>query len=122
MGRLDDARLQKTVSEKADLFGFGSENAAVYHGQKHYPELPAAEQRTRGGEMTRYLSSARATLAHPDSVEVRVNQDGSRSFIGDLRDKAAEWATVFRSQIPDGIPPGHWWWWYPDPPPPPIED
>ncbi len=78
MGRLPDDKLVSALTRRARELRMGSEIAAVYHAQKHHKELPKGEKR-RGGQMTSYLRSARDTIAHADSKDVTMMQDGSRS-------------------------------------------
>ncbi len=67
---------------------FGTESAAVYHANKHYPELPKSHKTGSGNDLTKYLNSAQTTIR--DGVpNVRVGQDGSLivSFVQGYKQK-----------------------------------
>jgi hypothetical protein len=56
---------------------FAAESSIVYHTEKHYGQLPPAEQAPPGGsKVEAYMKSARLTISTPTSVEARAAQNG----------------------------------------------
>src|SRR5205085_1101226 len=66
---------------------FSTESAAVYHARKHLSHLPQSEQTRAANGVASYLDAAAQTVrdAAPNTVTVRVSQDGTARFFSFTR-------------------------------------